>query len=146
MTPVDQLVLHDPTVPEQLGDCLRACIASLLDLPADQVPHFVQDGYYAGDLDDDGDQWYRLLRGWLRDRGMDVLWPAADDVGEYLPWSLLDLCLLCGPSPRGPFLHVVVGRPDGTVVHDPHPSRDGLAGAATSIALLVPAEVVAADG
>lgn len=145
MTPVDQLVLHNPGDPTQMGDCLRACVASVLDLDPADVPHFVQEGYHAGDTTDDATEWYRLLRAFLRPRGLDVLWPVADDLAEYLPWSVLDLVLISGPSPRGPFSHIVVGRPDGTVVHDPHPSRDGIDGSPTSFAVLCSAEVVAAD-
>ncbi len=38
MTPLTQRYLHNP--PETYGDCYRACIASLLDLGLDDVPHF----------------------------------------------------------------------------------------------------------
>lgn len=41
MTPVKQLYRHDPDQGVQ-GDCLRAAIASMLDLPAADVPHFAQ--------------------------------------------------------------------------------------------------------
>lgn len=42
MTPDICYVKNDP--PNSYGDCLRACIASLLDLPTTEVPHFVRDG------------------------------------------------------------------------------------------------------
>lgn len=144
MTPHDQLVLHDPDDPHRMGDCLRAAVASLLDLDPADVPHFVQEGYHAGDTDNDGTAWYDLLRGFLRSRGYDILWPVADDADEYRRWSALDHCIVTGPSPRGPFSHSVVGRLDGTVVHDPHPSRDGIAGPPTSLAFLCDAALVAA--
>jgi hypothetical protein len=133
---VDQLVLHNPNDDRQLGDCLRACIASLLDLDASEVPHFVQIGSDAGDTATEGNRWYDELRRFLTARGMDVAWCPADRVGEFLPWSLHDEVLVCGPSPRGVFSHIVVGTPDGTVLHDPHPSRDGLAGTPTSFAVV----------
>ena len=41
MTPVKQLFRHDADA-GVLGDCMRACIASVLDLSAEDVPHFVQ--------------------------------------------------------------------------------------------------------
>ena len=41
MTPADQEFTHDPAN-GQHGDCMRACIASLLDLPIAAVPHFAQ--------------------------------------------------------------------------------------------------------
>lgn len=34
-------VRHEP--PNSYGDCLRACVASVLDLSWEDVPHFVQD-------------------------------------------------------------------------------------------------------
>lgn len=42
MTPDICRVKNDP--PHSYGDCLRACIASMLDLPTEEVPHFVHDG------------------------------------------------------------------------------------------------------
>lgn len=43
MTPVDQTILHDPDA-GLYGDCQRAVIASLLDLPIDSVPNFSAGG------------------------------------------------------------------------------------------------------
>lgn len=144
MTPVDQLILHDEDNPTQMGDCLRASVASALDLDPSDVPHFVQDGYEAGDTDDDGLVWFDVLRAFLRSRGLDVLWCPVEDLDEYLPWSAMDVCMLSGPSPRGPFSHIVVGKPDGTVLHDPHPTRAGIEGV-ESIVLFANAEDVAED-
>lgn len=43
MTPHICKVKHDP--PNSWGDCLRACVASILDVPeVERVPHFVFDG------------------------------------------------------------------------------------------------------
>jgi hypothetical protein len=42
MTPTWSLVAHQP--PTAYGDCLRAALASVLDLPAEDVPHFAHDG------------------------------------------------------------------------------------------------------
>lgn len=42
MTPVFCATTHNP--PETYGDCLRACIASVLDKPSGEVPHFAHDG------------------------------------------------------------------------------------------------------
>jgi len=133
MTPAYQIVLHDPPA---LGDCLRASVASVLDLAPEDVPHFVQIGTDRyGDTDTDGVAWHRELRTFLADRGLDVLWCPVDELADYLPWSVLDDCMLQGPSPRGDFSHIVVGRPDGTITHDPHPSQDGLAGPVTHVVL-----------
>ena len=42
MTPQHSIVKHDP--PHSYGDCLRACIASVMDQPIEQVPHFAAHG------------------------------------------------------------------------------------------------------
>jgi hypothetical protein len=43
MTPTLCRVKHDP--PNTYGDCIRACIAAMLDITnADDVPHFLADG------------------------------------------------------------------------------------------------------
>lgn len=42
MTPVSCMTVHNP--PVSYGDCLRACVATILDLPSADVPHFYRDG------------------------------------------------------------------------------------------------------
>lgn len=95
---------------EDAGNCLQACIASLFDLPLDEVPHFIR-----------VPDWWEALNNWLGERGLYVMdYPT--DAG--LPW-MAGYQLIYGKSPRGDFNHIVVGF-EGAMVHDPHPSRDGL--------------------
>lgn len=42
MIPQRSQVCHNP--PESHGDCFRACVASILELPIQEVPHFFHDG------------------------------------------------------------------------------------------------------
>jgi hypothetical protein len=42
MKPAFCKTIHDP--PMSHGDCVRACIASILELNSDSVPHFFHDG------------------------------------------------------------------------------------------------------
>lgn len=42
MIPVVCQVKHDPEA-GTYGDCMRACVASIMELTPDQVPHFVRD-------------------------------------------------------------------------------------------------------
>jgi len=117
MTPVDQEFLHLPEQGQQ-GDCMRAALASLLDLPIAEVPHFAQ-----LDADGKGNFWL-LVAEFCRRQGFAFvmmrgafLW--ADDVIYHL---------ISGPSPRNPGgTHAVVGQ-NGLVHFDPHPSRAGLDG------------------
>lgn len=123
MIPVDQTRFYDPTVPveEQRGNCLQAVIASLLELPLDEVPHFVQDH-----VDTDGHRdWWESTLAFARSHGWNIhaTLPVTDYPGEHM--------FVSGPSPRGVdgdgLWHVVIYR-DGEMVHDPHPDRTGLRG------------------
>lgn len=117
------------------GDCFRVCLAILLDVDVDLVPHVVMFG----------DSWWHETRRTVR--SLRPGW----DIGCYTPspWPLYlqpermapcqRLVVATGPSPRGEFMHcVVIDAIDGTLVWDPHPSRDGLAGDIESIDALVP--------
>ena len=121
MKPADQEFTHQPEI-GQHGDCQRAVIASLLELPICEVPHFLQlsDG-------DPSDYWERVQT-FCRTHGYAYLSVPArsgaicfgDDGDLYHEIS--------GPSPRGNGLsHAVVGC-NGQIVFDPHPSRAGLSG------------------
>lgn len=95
----------------QHGDCASAVIASLLDLPLSEVPFFVEANH----------GWWWWLEEWLDKRGLEL----EHVERENLPAGPV----YCeGKSPRG-FMHAVVweGGPNGKVVHDPHPSRAGVA-------------------
>jgi len=118
MKPVDMLVQHDP--PDAIGDCFRAVIASLMELPADEVPHF---GKY--DWGEDGSRGRQLVRDWLAPRGLYYI--DFNFKAEHLVnWEEAFSChhLMSGLSERGT-RHACVGY-GGKVVHDPHPSRTGI--------------------
>lgn len=119
MTPVDQEFLHDPEI-GQSGDCQRAVIASLLDLPISEVPHFLQEAN-AG-----GAGFYCRIGDFLEVRGLEMLWHASPIY--HLKEGVDVYHDIMGPSPRGNGLfHAVVGC-NGKIVHDPHPDKTGLAG------------------
>lgn len=87
------------------GNCLQAAVASLLDLPIDDVPHFVETDDWEGSLIA-----FLLWRGWI------LTYRPADSGPPAFGMAT-------GVSPRG-VPHVVVCR-EGTE-WDPHPSRAGL--------------------
>jgi hypothetical protein len=110
VTPATQTLFHDPANPSRQGNCLQAVIASMLDLPLSEVPHFVQ-----VDVDTDGDvNWWAHLVTWLRERGW-WLDPRVEQGEAHLA---------VGPSPRG-VPHIAIYR-DDEMLHDPHPDRTGL--------------------
>lgn len=98
MKPVDQLFLVDR---DGHGDCLRACVASVLELPATVVPDFRLFG----------PNWMWALIGF-----------ASCDFDTDPPTE--GYWIANGPTVRGT-RHSVVYSPDG-LAHDPHPSRAGL--------------------
>ena len=99
------------------GDCLRACVASLLELPLEDVPHFME-------TPESAREWPQALTAWLHGRGR-VLETLA------LPGDLeAALAYMAAHHPRehyilagraGPdFGHVIIGL-GGRIVHDPSP-------------------------
>lgn len=115
MTPHTQTILHNPAQ-GQLGDCWRTCIACLLDVKPEEVPHFAElDG-----------NWRLNTQAWLKERGLAFYdYAYMDDFAT----QGISGChhILTGPSPRDPenVRHNVIGL-DGQVHWDPHPSRAGL--------------------
>lgn len=109
MTPVMCHSAHRP--PERYGDCLRACVASILELDAREVPHFFERGDEAA-----GNE---LLHTWLSTHGY---YPFV----AQLPGSLSDVFdfmrpnghyILMGRTDDGPHAVVCCG---GAEVHNPH--------------------------
>jgi hypothetical protein len=102
MKRVDQTT-YGPTY----GNCISACVASLLEVPIGAVPLFVDEN------------WRTRFIWWLAARGL-----AAMEISAASPPSGFSIAF--GPSTRlADRGHACVAL-DGVVVHDPHPSRDGL--------------------
>ncbi len=100
MKPVFQTIF---TVPG--GNCMAACVASILELSLDDVPN---------PQGEDG-QWYLDWQAFLKPRNLSILcFPTG---GEWTPQGY---SILCGRSPRGDWNHAVVCY-NGIVAHDPHP-------------------------
>ena len=138
MIPVFQTILADPERADGhnaegiAGNCYQASLASVLELPLEQVPHFAQDG----------ERWQETSSAWLSAQGVIrsfyvdehltrltyplYVEPGSDWWGTPASGAILGV-LGAGPSPRGPFRHVVVLSPEsGLMIHDPHPSGAGV--------------------
>ncbi len=97
------------------GNCLQACLASVLELPLDAVPDFVASGA--------NPDWFEDLRRWLHARaGLDALLLRLDGARSFTKPA--GLFIATGPTAQFG-LHSVVCE-DDRVVHDPHPSRPPL--------------------
>jgi hypothetical protein len=108
------------------GDCVRACTASLLELPRAKVPHFVQHH---------GNEWQFAWEDWLEKTQRVTVVRLG---GRSRPDCLY---LADGISPRG-IRHMIVM--DGlNMVHDPHPSGEGVKNI-SRVWLLVPRDIGAA--
>lgn len=121
MKPTDQEFVHRPDI-GQHGDCQRAVIASLLELPICDVPHFLQLA--------NGDPWiyWARLQTFCRSHGYAYMTVPARGGISFFGDDGPIYHEISGPSPRGNGVtHAVVGC-NGEVVFDPHPSRAGLAG------------------
>lgn len=128
MKPVDQ-TLFAPGI----GNCFSACVASVLEVPLDEVPNFCE-----GQAAD----WYDRFMAWLRPRGFYAITckiggrPGEPDGG----WYPEGIHIAGGKSPRYDCLHAVVAR-GSDVVHDPHPSRAGVLDFVDTI-LIIPVDVI----
>lgn len=118
MTPVDQEFTHKPEI-GQYGDCQRAVIASLLDLPISEVPHFYRDE------EEGGDPFWTGVVKFCRTHGYNYV-STKPDIFLWSGGAVYHE--ISGPSPRGNGVyHAVVGC-NGKIEHDPHPDKTGLAG------------------
>jgi hypothetical protein len=124
MTPLKQRNRHRPT--EGIwGDCHRAAIASVLDLPLDAVPHF-------GDGGPDGVEFQRREDEFLRSVGLvavRIIYPGDDRelVFRALKGMNPGIYYLFGGRSATGVDHTVVGIDDG-IVHDPSLNDSGIVG------------------
>lgn len=112
MTPQRQTIFV-ATNEKARGNCMSACIASILDLPLDQVIDTTSD-----EVRDAG--FWEPIHDWLEDRGFEMHY-----VTHGSPMLVNQYSIGTGKSPRGNFNHAVVCK-NGVMVFDPHPSDDGV--------------------
>lgn len=117
MIPIDQR-----EVDAEVGDCFKCCVASILELPYEAVPHFVKaDRWY-------GVPWFHAFWDFLRPMGLDS---HCFDGGNWGPDDP-EFAIVSGKSPRFNCYHAVVYQRGRGLVYDPHPSRAGIVGKPTS--------------
>lgn len=116
------------------GNCFQTAVASLLSLPLEDVPHFTA-----------GEDWWGEFCSWVKMRNLSLTWfdeqfETQDIRNEWLTFSPLHLVPLdkiliaSGISSRN-LRHCVLWE-DGKLLHDPHPSHDGLVNSPDSYFLL----------
>jgi hypothetical protein len=120
MIPIDQTKVGPVE-----GNCWAACIASILELPIEEVPNFVVE--YEGEYLKKTEEW---INGLVKTR----LWLKGHELGLVTvhcgnsPLGCIGTTywIGVGKSPRGPDHAVVYHGED--LVHDPHPDKTGLEG------------------
>lgn len=98
------------------GDCLMACAASILELSLDELPTLPDEN------DRDAPHWFTIFAQAMQDRGFRVVEAANEPALAPHGYAIA-----IGPAPRynSAENHAVVAL-DGHVVHDPHPTREGV--------------------
>lgn len=121
MKPVNQTI-----VDKDIGDCLRACVASLLEIPIEVVPNFRQEAKSSK-----SGNGLSAANRWLKTMGIGLFQTAWMNDSN---WSDMHTvyCIFTVPSQRFPdILHHVVGRAIKVdsyvsrweIVHDPNPAN-----------------------
>lgn len=121
----DEIVVH--------GNCYAAAIASMIELPITEVPN-VEVFFH---LPAGSSYWQEVMLTFLESKGFEL---STDDRfrvfhdgnfgvengmrGHYMLECKNKYYLVSGRSKRG-FSHMVIYK-NGTLAHDPHPSRDGV--------------------
>lgn len=123
MNPVDQTRFAED------GNCFAAALASVLEIPLEEVPEFTEDG------------WLIEVNTWLQGRGLCYLEFPVHEQERWRTYYLkhAGFHLLLGDN-RG-LCHAVVAKA-GVIVHDPHPSQDGLS-KVTHAGFLIPLSAAA---
>jgi hypothetical protein len=109
----------------EIGDCWPCCIAAVLRVPREDVPHFLAEDPTGVAMDCD-------TQGWLYRKHSCLLVHVSGQSLEFPRWSNQNIPVLpvitCGPSPRSQKLgaHHAVVYVGHEMVYDPHPSRAGL--------------------
>lgn len=115
----------------EVGDCWRCCVAAIVGLNAEDVPHFLltSDGKTNHNMDPDTQRW-------LNQRGYGMIYATAIGCSRGAIWCPRYAddeiqpppLITCGPTCRSEGLgkHHAVITIGGKLVYDPHPSEAGL--------------------
>lgn len=105
------------------GNCLDACIASILEIPLEDCPNY------------HGDRWTRVYSEFLYNKGFRYVIDRKPNNEDEEPPQGYQIAVI--QSPRGDWLHAVVAL-DGVIIHDPYPGADSSDAEILAWDLLVP--------
>jgi hypothetical protein len=116
MTPQRQTIFSDDEKGTK-GNCFTACIASIMDLPINEVPHFASYGQ----------DWFKVFWEFLKDKPFEMngTWSVQSMPNWKEEFNGIDgYVIVGGESPRGvKGGHAVIYK-NGEPFFDPHPSDD----------------------
>ena len=123
MKPIKQTICDS-----QNANCFQACVASIFEVALNIIPNFQQ-----GDPPD----FYKTLCDWAslcNLIALEISIKYLDDPSDFKDCYII----ATGPSPRNPekYLHAVIYL-NGKMVHDPHPSNDGIIGQLSYVTVFV---------
>lgn len=123
------------------GNCYQVCMATVLGVPVSAVPHF----YSVNATVESANRHIGTYLALQQRMTVTYMWPSVLKGRHegWLPFGDDVLVIVSGKSPRGDFLHAVVGVLDSKnangwkMIHDPHPSDAGIVGDPESIEFIV---------
>lgn len=103
---------------ERKGDCMRAAIASMLELDISQVPNFVLF---------DEDIWFPVFYNFMKSMGYEYKGTMNRDC-EFTRKNLINGCIYASVPSKNyqGAAHAVLINSKGRVIHDPHPNKKWL--------------------
>jgi len=110
MIPVNQTISNSNN-----GDCVRACVASLLECNIDFIPNFMENS---------NEGYAQAVKKWGDELGIIVLDISTEDVGIFHGIHVMAF----GKSPNFENCEHAVIYCNGELSHDPSPSKKGLVG------------------
>jgi hypothetical protein len=120
---VDQIIFED-----KKGDCLRACLASILEFDIEYIPNFWEQT-------EDTHEFWNLLNEWTTENiGYKCIPIFLEDAFDDILKDVL--CIAIGRTGRGNEEHAVVWC--NKLIFDPHPERKGLVGDPDTYVILIP--------
>lgn len=121
---------------EPQGDCLRACIASLLEISIEKVPDFTTAPEIEGSP---FPAFWIALQSWLGDKGLFFLEVQLPANFPWMPMVLPAFCIFFGETSKG-VKHAIVGRVEEDQfipVFNPWPEAE-LTGGVAALGFIVP--------
>ena len=106
--------IRQSIVGNERGDCMRAVIASMMEIEIEQVPHFLLFG----------NKWFSCMYSFLRFMGYDVTYEHYDFDNPFTRRHLINGCIFAIVKSKSfkKTNHAVLINSVGRVIHDPNPN------------------------